>query len=334
MSFLPHFSHLYIEEEAWRHQMTDSVTERFPRAQKVSIQNYKEIFNRPRQRWDHQRESLKLILAVRNDAFLYPGSSFVPHFAHERFYYTTPILNCLYACEYCYLQGMFPSPNLVVFVNSEDFIAAAHQEFISGPAYLCISYDTDLLALEELFGYCKPWIEFAAKNPHVTVELRTKSANFRAISHIPPLPNFILAWTLSPTEVISQFEHRTPSLEARCRSIREAQELGWSVRLCFDPLLLVPDWRSSYSDMLTTVAALVDLSALCDISVGIFRINGTYLRNMQEKNPSSSLLAHRYIVENGGASYSLAERQELQSFFIEHLRRYVSEDKICPVPWQ
>jgi spore photoproduct lyase len=199
---------------------------------------------------------------------------------------------------------MFPSPNLVVFVNSADFIATARHELASEPSYLCISYDTDLLALENLFGYSEAWIEFADQSPRVLVELRTKSANFRAISHLRAPPNLILAWTLSPNDVTSRFEHGTPSLEARCRSIREAQERGWRVRLCFDPLLLVPNWRASYSEMLPQIAALVDLDAVCDISIGVFRINGTYLRNMQEKNPSSALLAHPLSVENGSASYS------------------------------
>jgi spore photoproduct lyase len=223
---------------------------------------------------------------------------------------------------------------MVVFVNSEDFLSAARTQLIEDPAYLCISYDTDLLALEDLFHYSEPWIEFAHRNPHITIELRTKSSNFRAISHLQAPPNFILAWTLSPNEVVSRFEHRTPTLEARCRSLRDAQTRGWRVRLCFDPLLMVRDWRPSYSAMIDHVATLVDMTAVCDISVGVFRINGTYLRNMQERNPSSKLLAHSYTVENGSASYSESDRSELQAFVVNHLRRYVSEDKICPVPWQ
>ncbi len=332
MSILPHFSHLYIEEDAWQYPMTRETLERFPRATTIPIKNYKEVFNRPRQRWDHQRQSLKAILAVRRDAFLYPGSSFVPNFDHGRFFYTTPIINCIYCCEYCYLQGMFPTANMVVFVNSEDFLSAAHSQLTGEPAYLCISYDTDLLALEDLFHYSEPWVEFAHRNPHITLELRTKSSNFRALSHLKAPPNFILAWTLSPDDIVTRFEHRTPTLEARCRSIREAQAHGWRVRVCFDPLLMVRDWQRSYGTMIEQVTSMVDLNAVSDISIGVFRINSTYLRNMQERNPSSRLLAHAFVVENGSASYSDADRSALQAFIIEHLRRHVPEDKIRPVP--
>ena len=32
-------------------------------------------------------------------------------------------MNCVFDCEYCYLKGMYPSANLVVFVNLEDIFA-------------------------------------------------------------------------------------------------------------------------------------------------------------------------------------------------------------------
>lgn len=32
------------------------------------------------------------------------------------------MMNCIFDCEYCYLKGMYPSGNLVVFVNLEDIL--------------------------------------------------------------------------------------------------------------------------------------------------------------------------------------------------------------------
>jgi hypothetical protein len=86
--------------------------------------------------------------------------------------------------------------------------------------------------------------------------------------------------------------------------------------------------------MIEKVASLIDLDAICDVSVGTFRINGTYLRSMQERNPASKLLSHPYTVENGSASYSAEESEELTAFVIEQLHRFVPQEKICPVPWR
>ncbi len=335
MTTLPLFSHLYIEESARGLPLTEKIRQRFSSAVEISISNYKEIFNRPRQRWDHQRQSLKLILAKRRDAFLYEGSSFVPNFAHNRFYYTTPILNCLYGCEYCYLQGMFPSANMVVFTNDTDFIASAQETLTpDAPAYLCISYDTDLLAVEQLFGYCATWIAYAHDNPHVTIEIRTKSANIQALQTITPPSNVILAWTLSPESVTSTYEHKTPSLTARLHAIKTAQERGWNVRLCFDPILRLPDWQANYRQLIAQTFSIVHAPTLTDISLGVFRIASGYRKALQERSPQSKLATYPYKVENSAASYTKEQTEEMLDYVSNELLHFVPQEKICPVPWQ
>ncbi len=334
MSSLPLFSHIYIEESAASYPLTAKITAQFPKAIQIPIRNYKEVFNRPRQRWDHQKLALKLILAKRSDAFLYPGSSFVPNFEHSRFFYTTPVLNCLYGCEYCYLQGMFPSANLVVFVNDDDFVEAAAREISEdAPAYLCISYDTDLLALENIFGYCGRYIEYARNNPHVTIEIRTKSANIDALSRLAPLSNVILAWTISPDYVIARYEHRTPSLQARLKAIAKAIRAGWRVRLCIDPILRVDSWLSHYRQLITAVFEEISAESLYDVSIGVFRISSGYLRAMQEANPTSALVHYPYDVRNQSASYTSEQHSEMISSIANELKHHISEEKICPVPW-
>jgi spore photoproduct lyase len=332
---LPVFSHLYIEDAARSLPLTEQIRARFPKAVEVSIVNYKEVFNRPRQRWDHQQQSLKLIIAKRRDAFLYQGSSFVPNFAHDRFYYTTPILNCLYGCEYCYLQGMFPSANMVVFANDQDFITAAENTLTPDtPAYLCISYDTDLLAVEQLFGYCATWIAYAKDNAHVTVEIRTKSANIQALKHITPSPNIILAWTLSPETITHTYEHKTPSLQARLEAISVAQQQGWKVRLCFDPILRLPDWQANYRALIQQTFQTVCAEKLADISLGVFRIASGYRKALQERSPQSKLATYPYKVENSAASYTKEQTEEMLDYVSNELIHFVPQEKICPVPWQ
>ncbi len=335
MTFLPLFSHIYIEDAAREFPLTERILARFPNAQTIAIQNYKEVFNRPRQRWEHQRQSLKLILAARRDAFLYPGSSFVPNFDHTRFFYTTPILNCIYGCEYCYLQGLLSSPTMVAFVNHNAFTEAAALELRDPtPAYVCISYDTDLLAIEDIFGYCADWIEFARSHPHVTIEIRTKSANIRALDHISPPPNVILAWTLSPADVVKRFEHKTPSLQARLKAIAQAQALNWRVRLCFDPILRVNEWQKHYQELVETTFSAIEPQAITDVSLGVFRINSGYLRTMQEQRPDSKLVTYPYRIEHGSASYTDAEREEMITHVSQHTLRFIPKEKLCPVPWQ
>ena len=47
---------------------------------------------------------------------------------------------------------MYPSGNLVIFINIEDIFAELETLLAKHPVYLCVSYDTDLLALENIAG--------------------------------------------------------------------------------------------------------------------------------------------------------------------------------------
>ena len=115
-SWLPNFAHIYVEHAARDYPQTRALLDRFPHAQVVPVDDYKDVFARPRQHFQTQKNSVKLILAVKKDRFLYPGSGISQRFDLDNFYYNTLLLNCVYNCDYCYLQGMYPSANIVVFV--------------------------------------------------------------------------------------------------------------------------------------------------------------------------------------------------------------------------
>ena len=123
-------------------------------AKTVYIEIITDIFNRRHQNFCAQKQAPALILAKKR------GSLFIraPRFARtlkSLFYYTSCIMNCIYDCEYCYLQGMYPSGNGGFFVNLEDIFAEVDKLLLKHPVYLCVSYDTDLLALEGIAG-CAP----------------------------------------------------------------------------------------------------------------------------------------------------------------------------------
>jgi spore photoproduct lyase len=106
------------------------------------------------------------------------------------------------------------------------------------------------------------------------------------------------------------------------------------VRLCFDPVLLVKDWKIHYQQLLDEVARSIPPEKLLDVSVGVFRINSSYLRSMQDQNPGSTLVQYPYVAQIGSATYDAESRTELEQFVIERLKTFVPEEKICPVPWQ
>lgn len=293
------FSHIYIEEEIKDSAMTKKITSFFPHASKIIIHDYRDVFNRKKQSHALQKSSQNLILAKKKNDFLYSASPVCQSFDYANFYYTTTMMNCIYDCEYCFLKGMYPSGNLVIFVNIEDFLNEIENRLKEHSIYLCVSYDTDMLALEPITQYAKILSEFTEKHPSLCIEIRTKGTYSQDWKNVCVSERVILAFTLSPEYVISHYEHGTPALTKRIAMIQEAMALGYPVRLCFDPIIAFQGYEKEYLEMVRLVKESIDLKRVKDISIGSFRISKNYLKDMRKQYPSSSVLQYPYVCDHG-----------------------------------
>lgn len=298
----------------------------------VEVGSYQEVVQRRSASWKEQKRSAKLVLAKKRSQLLYPCSDVAPNFGHEHFYYAVPMQNCLYDCEYCYLQGMYTSAHMVVFINQQEMIQAALERCRElGSLYMCIAYDNDILALENMFGIACTWIEGIRDEERLTVEVRTKSANFRPLGKLQPASNVILAWTLTPQPLIDRFEAKTPPLEARLKALLQALDAGWRVRLCFDPLLPIAEWRQAYRELLERLDDVELWSRLEDVSFGLFRMPKPYLRQARKARPDSALLhSAQSIEERGFHTLTGTDQDELLAFMQSALEERVEKEKV----WQ
>lgn len=260
------FNTVYIEKDA-------SMLDNIEYENLIEINHYKDVFCRPRQDYQLQHDNQNLILAKRRDNFLYKGAKPCQNFGYDNFYYSSCVMNCVCDCEYCYLKGMYPSGNLVVFTNLKDYF-----DNIDEGKYICISYDTDLFPLESTLGYIKKWCEFA-KNKNITLEVRTKCKNLDVWNMEVP-DNVIFAFSVNPQSIINEYEHKTSSLKARLENICVAQENGFRTRLCIDPIIYTKNWKKDYEELISNI----DFSNFEDVSVGSFRISQSYLKNMRKNN--------------------------------------------------
>lgn len=322
------FSHIYIENDAFEYPITKKIIDRFNSATIIPINHYKDVFNRSKQNYVRQSRSQSLILAKQNEAHIYEGAPVCQNFGNEYFYYTSCVMNCIYDCEYCYLKGMYPSGNMVLFVNLEDTFEEIKAKLKEHPMYICVSYDTDLLAIESLTGYVEKWIDFVEENDNLTIEIRTKSANTEIWNTLKKSDRVIYAFTLSPEKIVTEYEHKTPSLKARLESIKMAQQKGHIVRLCFDPMIYTPDWKTHYLDMLDCVRGSVDMDKLWDVSVGSFRVSQDYLKKMRRNMPHSAVVQFPYQNTDGVYHYPDNLLEDMEGFMNEKLSQIISKDKI------
>ena len=74
-------------------------------------------------------------------------------------------------------------------VNENDFFIAINKQLLkledpTKPMIVSISYNTDLMAMENLFPIISRWIEFAKSKDNLIIEIRTKSALFTSLKNI------------------------------------------------------------------------------------------------------------------------------------------------------
>ena len=330
---LPNFSHLFIEKNAYGYPLTNFALSKFRKATIIDIDHYKDVFNRPGQNFQAQKNSMKLILAKKTEPFLYPVSDMVQEYPDSNVFYNTPILNCLYNCDYCFLQGMYPSGNIVIFVNEDDFMNTIdeklkHFKKTREMMVVSISYNTDILAMENLLPIAKHWIEYASQKKNLIIEIRTKSSLFTTIKNIPPNNNILLSWTISPQIISQLYEHNAPPLDRRISAIKSAIDKGWKVRLCFDPVIIIKEWREIYTEFFLNIFQDIEPEKLNDVTLGVFRMNKDYFNRIRRRNPKSDIFYTKYSNEDNTVIPEKELRFEVLDSLKKELSNYINPRKI------
>ena len=331
-----HFQHIYVEEAILQSPDVERVLRKFPKAKVIPIKHYKDVFNRKKQGRLAQSRSRKLILAKKEGQRLYDGAVVCQDFSESHFCYTSLLMNCPFHCAYCYLQGMYPSSNLVMFLNLEDYFSDCKKWIAEkGSVYLCISYDSDLLAMEGVYPYVEEFARFLNQENALRIEVRTKAGGAGLWRKMQKLPlslegrkRMIFAFTLSPEEIIEEAEEGTARLSSRIFAIQKALEEGYLVRLCFDPMIYHPRWKELYSDLLQEVFEKIPMEQIHDCSVGSFRISESYLKAMGKALPSSPHTQFPYENTGGYYHYPKELMEEMEGFLYSRLQEKLPKEKI------
>lgn len=323
------FSRLYVERAAREHELTGRILTRLSGLPVVEIDDYQELFSRPRQSFSAQKRMPSLILAVKAGHFLYKGSERINSWQQETVYYNDLIRNCIYDCEYCFLQGMHSSAHSVINVNVDDYIEEARRAAVdAGKLFLSISYLTDLLGFEPIVPFTRRWIEVAREEPKLELEIRTKSDNYPALRDMEPAANVLFVWSLAPERISASIEHGTASFRNRLFAARSALERGFRVRLCFDPVLMGPGWEDEYRKCIAETFRRLPADRIELVSVGGLRMGGEQLARLAKDNPARSVMFHPAVRENGLIGYPPEIESRIRELLGRELRRYLPADRI------
>ncbi len=323
------FSHIYVEKKILDNKNTLEILSKFRDAKIIEIDNYKEVFSSNNQDFHLQKLGQNLILASNKPNMIYEGAVVCEDFENDNFYYTSSIINCVYDCEYCYLQGVYSSGNIVIFVDIEKVFEEVEELYNKLKSlYLCVSYDTDLLAIENICSFSEKWYHFIKDKKNLKIELRTKSGNIDKFLNLDVLDNFIIAFTLSPKDIALKNEKYTASFKNRVKAIKELQNKGWKVRICIDPLIYTDDFEKNYSEMIEYLFSEIDKNKVIDVSIGVFRTSKEYLKKMRNQNKKSEILYYPFECIDGVYTYSDKLKSYMIDFIKEKFLKYINIERI------
>lgn len=318
---------IYIEDEVRDHPGTRAVQARFPDARVISCDRYGEIFNRNRQNFRLQKEKPALILAKKYEGLVLDApEGYGIGGAHN--YYFSHMLNCVYDCRYCFLQGMYRSANYVLFINYNDFKSAIKEKLSKlggAPATFYSGYDCDSLALESVSGFLGAFLPFFRGLPSAELELRTKSVAIKPLLETEPLPNVITAYSLSPGNVVEELEAGTPGLGRRLDALHQLQKAGWPIGLRFDPVIYHEGFRKGTRQFFETVFKRIDPDRVHSVSLGGFRLPRKYFDRMIKLYPDEPLFANLVENQNGMVKYRRDLEADMIGFCREELLKYIPE---------
>ncbi|HIC74848.1 MAG TPA: DNA photolyase [Candidatus Marinimicrobia bacterium] len=328
---------IYIEEAVRSHPRTSEILARFPGARRIRCHRYGEVFNPRGQDFRIQKRRPALILAEKFKNFVLPAPEGFGIGGSENFYFSH-MLNCLYDCRYCFLQGMYQSAHYVMFVNHESFMDAIDrrlEETKESQAVTFFSgYDCDSLALESVTGFVKAFLPFFRERPRALLELRTKSVRVQELLKTEPFENCVTAFSFTPAEISEKTEHGVPPVASRIEAMAKLAEAGWKVGLRLDPLIYHKGFENSYSKLVRDIFNAVPPEAVHSTSLGPMRFPKAMYDRIVRLYPDDRLLAGPLSPSNGMVTYRRHVEEEMTEVCRALLGEYVPEEKFfhC-TPW-
>lgn len=326
------WDHVYLDRRVATHPRVRDLLARLQPSVVTEIDDGAAMFNRPGQSFAVQKRNPHLIIAPKEGRRVYPGSARVQSFgALQPVAYIDPVRNCLYDCDYCFLQGMHATANILYHPDQEEYLAEIDSILArDGSLYLSISYLSDLLGFERSLGLVEWWIEAARTRRGLEIEVRTKSDGYGALRGIEPTDRVIFTWSLSPDAIARREESGTAAFAQRILDARRAVERGWRVRLCYDPVVIVPGWETIYAEAISETFRRVPAAGIEAVSFGVFRMYPEFLERIRAER-EASVLTDGIVEGDEVASYDTRTRSLVSETLTRELLRYLPQERIHQV---
>ncbi len=287
------FANVFVERRVQAHARTQYILNKIHDARIHSIDAIGDWFGNVHKPYLHKRDKLNLFIGKKDGALIKPAPPAYGE-GHGAHYYFVHQYNCLYECQYCYLQGYFSSPDIVFFVNHEEICDAIRQLCVgehaqSSQVWFHGGEFSDCLALTGLTGEWPTYFDTIRQLPNAYLELRTKSVNIRPLLALAPCPRIVTTFSLSSAEQAARYDRGAPPVAARIKAAGRLAQAGHPIGIHLDPIIAATNFEEAYGSMLQLLTSVVAPSHIAYVSLGVVRFTADVLHALRRHYPDSPL---------------------------------------------
>jgi len=317
---------IYIENQVKNHFRTKKILSKLNKnVDVIYCDHYGEIFNIKSQNFRVQKNKPALILAKKDGKKLHE----IPKnfgIGGDKNYYFSHMLNCIYDCEYCFLQGKHMSAHYLLFINYEDFFLEIKKKLKinnSQKNYFFSGYVCDSLALDGITGFVDYFLPIFKKNKNAVLEIRTKSIQINKILKYKSFNNCVIAFSFTPENISKLVEHKVPSVKKRIDAMKKLVEKGWKIGLRFDPIVPACNFGKIYEELFKKIANSIPEKNIHSISFGMMRFPKKMFKKIIKENNDTKINNLSFENRNGIYTYSKVNEKKFENIIIGKLNKHL-----------
>jgi spore photoproduct lyase len=197
-----------------------------------------------------------------------------------KLYTIDAVETCPFSCSYCIIQTFYTDRHVFDsnFSQKLQKVKLDKNKFY----HFGSGQSSDALVWGNRNGILDALFKFAADNPNILVELKTKSNKIDYLLQKRIPRNIVCSWSLNTDVIIENEEHFTASLTQRIRAARQIADAGIKVAFHFHPMVYYKGWEREYTEIAIKLLSLFDSGEIAFISFGTVTLIRPAVRKIRE----------------------------------------------------
>ena len=246
------FDAIYYEPDALNYELGKMLRARYANLPWVEIENHNRIPElAAAENRDFPKLKNHLIIGVRKT------HKYVPNHKVSDWLVPYTSSGCRAICVYCYLVCNYNKcAYLRLFVNREQMLDGLLKKAVAAPfpQTFEIGSNSDLVLENTITDNLRNTIERFGCEGRGHLTFPTKFDMVQPLLKLDHRGKTIVRMSVNPQDIISRIELGTSPLHNRIQALNNLSGAGYPVGLLIAPVILLPDWKRLYSELIEQLA--------------------------------------------------------------------------------